>query len=471
MKVVTRFPPSPTGYLHLGSARTALFNWLFARQSGGRLVLRIEDTDRARSTDEAVSAIFEAMDWLGLDWDDGPYFQTHRLEHYREVISQLVDQGDAYFCSCSPERLETLRTKQRKEGIKPRYDGRCRDAGLTRDSGDSLVVRFRNPLSGAVTFNDRVRGSVTVDNGELDDLVLERSDGIPTYNLAVVVDDMDMGITHVIRGDDHINNTPRQINILRALGHDLPVFAHVPMILGEDRKRLSKRNGDVSVLEYRDRGILPEALVNGLARLGWSHGDQEIFSLDELIRNFDLGQVNRAPAIFDMEKLLWVNRHHLGQVSQERLVAEIEKILGERGIDPADGPDLGSAIELVRNRAGTLVELADQVGYFYCSISGYDSEAVTRHCDTLTLQLLDGIRSALTVLEMWTGEEIGAAIKSSATGSGVRFPQIAQPLRIAVSGSDSTPPIDRTLELLGSEKTIGRIDALIGFLKSRSHSA
>jgi len=465
MQVVTRFPPSPTGYLHLGGARTALFNWLFARQSGGKMVLRIEDTDRQRSTDEAINVIISALEWLGLEWDEGPYYQTQRLERYKEVIQQLLDQGDAYYCSCSPKRLDKLRKEQREKGIKPRYDRHCRDAGLERKPGRNHVVRFKNPLAGSVSFQDRIRGPVSVQNEELDDLVLERSDGMPTYNLAVVVDDMDMRISHVIRGDDHINNTFRQINIFRALGHDLPEFAHVPLIHGPDRKRLSKRNGDVSVLDYRDRGILPEALVNYLARLGWSHGDQEIFSKEEMIRYFDFRQVNKSSAGFDMEKLLWMNRHYIGRAPIDSLLPEISRILTARLITTENGPGLASAIELVRGRVSTLVELADQIEYFFRPAENYHAEALARHCNDSTPELLRGICTILAGLDSWTRESIGDSLKAYAKSKEVKFSHLAQPLRIAVSGSDQTASIDLTLALLGSVNTIKRTQAFIEYLE------
>ncbi len=464
MQVITRFPPSPTGYLHLGGARTALFNWLFARQSGGKLVLRIEDTDRLRSTDEAIQVILTAMEWLGLDWDEGPYYQTQRLERYKEVISQLLEQGDAYLCSCTPERLDKLRTVQKEKGIKPRYDGHCRNAGLSRKTAEKHVVRFKNPLSGVVSFTDRVRGTVSVQNNELDDLVLERSDGMPTYNLAVVVDDIDMKISNVIRGDDHINNTFRQINIYRALGHCLPEFAHVPLILGSDRKRLSKRNGDVSVLDYRDRGILPEALVNYLVRLGWSHGDQEFFSMEEMIELFDFRNVNKSSAGFDMEKLLWMNRHYIGQASIDRLLPEVRKLLSSRKIDTTNGSDLGSAINLHRGRASTLVELANQIQYLFEPATEYDSQALVKHCDESTSDLLKEICTLFSNLDCWSQESIGAALKAFVKSKQIKFPHVAQPLRIAVSGSDQTPSIDAILALLGSFETIQRIWSFIEYL-------
>ena len=470
MQVITRFPPSPTGYLHLGGARTALFNWLFARKSDGKLVLRIEDTDRQRSTDEATQVILSAMEWLGLDWDEGPYYQTQRLERYKEVIAQLLEQGDAYLCSCTPERLGKLRMEQKDKGIKPRYDGHCRNAGLSRKPGENYVVRFKNPLSGSVSFTDHVHGTVTVQNSELDDLVLERSDGMPTYNLAVVVDDMDMKISHVIRGDDHINNTFRQINLFRALGHPLPEFAHVPLILGSDRKRMSKRNGDVNVLNYRDRGILPEALINYLVRLGWSRGDQEFFTREEMIQHFDFAQINKSSAGFDMEKLLWMNRHYIGQTSIDRLVPEVKKFLSFRMHDLENCPDLGSAIKLHQERASTLVELANQIEYLFKPVKNYDAQALSKHCDEFTAELLQEICIVFSDLECWTQESISTALKTVVRSKKMKFPHLAQPLRIAISGSVQTPSIDATLAVLGCFETIQRTQSFIKYLDKETIS-
>ncbi|MBX2867085.1 MAG: glutamate--tRNA ligase [Acidiferrobacterales bacterium] len=457
MTIVTRFPPSPTGYLHIGGARTALFNWLYARKTGGEMVLRIEDTDLERSTNEAVDVIMQGMEWMGLSWNRGPFFQTKRFDRYGEVIQQLLDQGDAYHCFCSRERLDEVREQQRAAGQKPRYDHRCRDLGKKPESGESSVVRFRNPLQGAVLFDDVVRGSVAIDNQELDDLIIARTDGSPTYNLTVVVDDMDMGITHVIRGDDHTNNTPRQINIFKALGAELPVFAHVPLILGPDGQRLSKRHGAVSVLEYRDMGILPEALLNYLVRLGWSHGDQEIFELDEMIDLFDIADINKSAASFDMDKLLWVNQHYIKQADGERLGNELAKRLHQRGIGLCDGPKVSDVIELFRDRCTTLEDMADQVLYLYQEIENFDDSAVTKHLNLDSLNLLDSFSNNLTHLDEWTAPQINECIKKTVADAGVKFPHLALPLRVAISGSAATPSIDQVVMMVGKERTISRI--------------
>ncbi len=463
MSVVTRFPPSPTGHLHLGGARTALFNWLYARKNGGEMVLRIEDTDQARSDQEYIESILDSMKWLGLAWDSGPFYQTRRLERYHAVVEKLLEQGDAYYCFCSRERLDTLREAQRERGEKPRYDGHCRDRVPSDADTSSPVVRFRTPLEGETMFEDSVRGTVRVSNQELDDLVIARADGSPTYNLTVVVDDADMRISHVIRGEDHVSNTPRQIHIFRALGYELPVFAHVPMIQGPDGQRLSKRHGALSVLEYRDMGILPEALLNHLIRLGWSHGDQEIFSIDEMIELFDLNQVSAAPANFDMEKLLWINQHYIVRSDPTRLAREVSRIMNARGITLLNGPRLSEVVEVMRKRVRSLVEMADSITYLYNSVDEYDSEAITGYVDNRTSSLLAVVRRGLQQLEDWTSQEINQVIRQIVADEGVRFPEIAQPLRIAVSGSVATPSIDQTLYLVGRKNTLDRIDKAAEF--------
>ena len=457
MSIVTRFPPSPTGYLHIGGARTALFNWLYARKTGGEMVLRIEDTDLERSTREAVDVIMQAMEWMGLSWNRGPFFQTERFDRYGEVIQRLLDQDDAYYCFCSRERLDEVREKQRAAGEKPRYDHCCRDLARKPGKGESAVVRFRNPLEGKVLFDDVVRGSVVVDNREMDDLIISRSDGSPTYNLTVVVDDIDMGITHVIRGDDHTNNTPRQINIFKALEADLPVFAHVPLILGSDGQRLSKRHGAVSVLEYRDMGILPEALLNYLVRLGWSHGDQEIFELDEMIDLFDIADINKSAASFDIDKLLWVNQHYIKQADSERLGNELAKRLHQRGIGLCDGPKVTDVIELFRDRCDTLEDMADQVLYLYRDVEDYDDTAFSKHMDAESGLLLDQFSNQLFQLNDWNAVEINNSIKQTVADAGAKFPQLALPLRVALSGAAATPSIDQVVFLVGKERTISRI--------------
>lgn len=458
MPTVTRFPPSPTGYLHIGGARTALFNWLYARKMGGEMVLRIEDTDLERSTKEAVDVIMQGMEWMGLSWNQGPFFQTERFDRYREVIEMLLARDDAYYCFCSRERLEEVREQQRANGEKPRYDHCCRDLDRVPTADESAVIRFRNPLEGQVVFDDVVRGSVTVENKEMDDLIIARSDGSPTYNLTVVVDDMDMKITHVIRGDDHTNNTPRQINIFKALGADLPVFAHVPLILGSDGQRLSKRHGAVSVLEYRDMGILPEALLNYLVRLGWSHGDQEIFELDEMIELFDIKDINKSAASFDMDKLLWVNQHYLKQADAERLGNELAKRLHHRGIGLCDGPKVNEVIELFRDRCTTLEDLADQVIYLYQDIDQFDEKAVNKHFTAEAGELLAVFADKIGSLSDWSAPEINTVLKQTVEAAGVKFPQLALPLRVALSGSAATPSIDQIVMMVGKDRTVNRIN-------------
>jgi len=467
MTVVTRFPPSPTGYLHIGGARTALFNWLYARKTGGEMVLRIEDTDRERSTQEAIDVILEGMKWLCLTWDEGPYYQTKRFDRYTEIIEQLLEKGDAYYCFCSKDRLESLREEQRQRGEKPRYDGCCRDLGRVPEEGEPAVVRFRNPRQGSVVFEDVVRGRVEISNAELDDLIIARSDGTPTYNLTVVADDVDMGISHVVRGEDHINNTPRQINIFKALGAELPVFAHVPLILGEDGQRLSKRHGAVSVLEYREMGILPEALLNYLVRLGWSHGDQEIFSLDEMIELFDISDINKSAAAFNLDKLLWLNQHYINNLDLSRVVTEVGRRMKARGISVCSGPGLVEVVDVLRSRVQTLEELVDQAAFLYTPVTSYDSQAVAKHIGPETQKILEQAFTALSSLDEWETEAIAAAIKKIVGELGVKFPQVAQPLRIAISGSVATPSIDVTLKLAGRDRTLERIEnALEYFRKS-----
>ena len=458
MSIVTRFPPSPTGYLHIGGARTALFNWLYARKMGGEMVLRIEDTDLTRSTPEAVEVIINAMEWMGLSWNSGPFFQTKRFDRYSEVVSQLLEQDDAYHCYCSKDRLDALRESQRAAGEKPRYDHHCRKLNRSPDTGEPNVIRFKNPLEGEVVFEDVVRGKVIVSNNELDDLIIQRTDGSPTYNLTVVVDDVDMAITHVVRGDDHTNNTPRQINIFRALGATLPVFAHVPLILGSDGQRLSKRHGAVSVLAYREMGILPEALLNYLVRLGWSHGDQEIFDLDEMIEYFDIEDINKSAASFDMDKLLWVNQHYIKTADVDRLGAELVKRLHAKGVGLCHGPKVNDVVEMMRDRAKTLEEMAEKVLYLYQDLDGYNDEAAKKHLTTESAPHLQSLRDAFAELADWSVESIKSAITGVVKGSGVKFPQVAIPLRVALSGDVATPSIDLTAKMVGRERTLKRID-------------
>jgi len=465
MPTITRFPPSPTGYLHIGGARTALFNWLYARSRGGQMVLRIEDTDLERSTPEAVAVILEGMAWMGLDWDSGPFYQTQRFDRYEEITQQLLDDGHAYHCFCSRERLDRLRESQRATGEKPRYDHHCRDLGRNPEPGMPSVVRFRNPVDGSVVFEDVVRGRVEVANAELDDLIIRRSDGSPTYNLTVVVDDMDMAITHVVRGDDHTSNTSRQINIFRALGAPLPVFAHVPLILGPDGQRLSKRHGAVSVLEYREMGILPEALLNYLVRLGWSHGDQEIFSVDEMVSLFDIAAINKAAASFDLDKLLWVNQHYIKSVDADRLGQELSWRLSRRGIDPANGPPVATVADALRERAATLEEMVDRSLYLFADFGEYASAAADKHLNADAMVPLTELRNALTAMDGWQRQKIDQVIKNVVKELGIKFPALALPLRVAISGDAATPAIDLTVELVGRERTLARIDAAIAYIQ------
>ena len=458
--VTTRFPPSPTGDLHIGSVRTALYSWAFARQHQGKFVLRIEDTDRERSTEQAVAVILEGMQWLGLDYDQGPFFQSKRLNRYQEIIQKLLEQGDAYYCNCSKQRLEQLRQQQRLAKQKPKYDGHCRNASnLTGEQ----VIRFKNPQIGSVTFDDLVRGKVTVNNQELDDLIICRSDGSPTYNLCVVVDDMDMNISHVIRGDDHINNTPRQINILKALGAQIPQYAHVPMILGSDGTRLSKRHGALSLLHYRDNGILPEALLNYLVRLGWSFGEQEIFSLDEIIKLFDINKVNVAPSTFNPEKLIWVNQQHIMQAEPSDLVTTLQMFLTIIGVDSQNGPDLIKVVEVQQSRVKTMLEMAQESCYFYQDFSQYDQTAAKKNLTDP--KPLEELLSALQDLDNWQKESISAVIKSITEKLNTKMMKVALPLRVAVTGKGTSPSIDITLELIGKTRTLRRIQRTIDYIE------
>ncbi len=460
----TRFAPSPTGYLHIGGARTALFSWLYARRHGGTFILRIEDTDRARSTEAAVQAILEGMDWLGLGYDEGPYFQTARYDRYGAVIEQLIGEDKAYYCDCSKERLETLRSAQLARQEKPRYDGRCRARPA---AGAVRVVRFKNPEDGAVVVDDAIRGRVVFQNRELDDLIIARSDGSPTYNFTVVVDDRDMRITHVIRGDDHLNNTPRQINILRALGAEVPRYAHVPMILGTDGKRLSKRHGAVSVLQYRDEGYLPQALLNYLVRLGWSHGDQEVFSLEELVEKFDLADVNRSAAVFDPAKLLWLNQHYIKTLEAGEITRRLAPHLAACGVETADEPPLARVVELLRERSKTLVEMARGARFFYQDLDTYDAVAAERYLTHETAGLLGALRDGLAALPQWRKEAIHAAVGAVAARFDLKLGQVAQPLRVALCGGTVSPPIDVTAELLGRDQTLQRIARALSSIASR----
>ena len=459
MIVKTRFAPSPTGYLHIGGARTALFSWLYARRHGGRFILRIEDTDRERSTREAINTILEGMTWLGLDYDEGPFYQTERFERYGEMVRTLLAQDSAYRCYCSRERLEQLRAEQLARKEKPRYDRRCRTlARPPADASEPAVIRFKTPEEGNTIIDDRVRGRVVFRNRELDDLIIARADGTPTYNFVVVIDDMDMAITHVIRGDDHLSNAARQVNILNALGVSPPVYAHVPMILDEGGKKLSKRTGATSVMEYRDQGFLPEAVLNYLARLGWSHGDQEIFTIDEMVERFDVDDINQSPASLNRPKLLWLNQHYLMTSDPAYVGRHLSWHLGMRGVDPAEGPPIEEIVKCQAQRSKTLAEMAEQSLFFYRDPPDYDPKAVRKVFTSETPGLFAQVRAELSALRHWTPEALHGAIMAVAQAGGLKLGAVAQPLRIAVCGGPVSPPIDVTLALLGRDDTLRRIE-------------
>lgn len=455
--VRTRFAPSPTGDLHIGGARTALYCWLFARKMHGTFILRIEDTDLERSTQASMQAILDSMAWLNLQYNEGPFYQTARFARYREAAELLIAEGKAYRCYCSKERLEKLREEQMAKKEKPRYDGLCRDR--TEPGEGSYVIRFKNPVDGVVEFDDLVRGRLVFANAELDDLIIARSDGTPTYNFTVVVDDWDMNITHVIRGDDHINNTPRQINILRAFGATPPAYAHVPMILGRDGKRLSKRHGSVGVLKYRDEGFLPEALLNYLARLGWSHGDQEIFSIDELIKYFDIEGLNRAAAAFDPDKLLWLNQHYIKTSDPLRIAEELEWHMERLKIHTDTGPELIEVIKAQRERVKTLLEMAERSRYFYEDVTL--TEDAKAHFTPELKPVLSDVRERLERLPNWTKEAIHEVLTTSAETHGIKLGKLAQPIRVAVTGGTVSPPIDQTLALIGKARTVERLNKAV----------
>jgi glutamyl-tRNA synthetase len=455
----TRFAPSPTGYLHVGGARTALFCWAYARKHGGRFILRIEDTDLERSTAESTQAILDSMQWLGLDWDEGPFRQMDRLDRYRAVVEKLIRDGHAYRCYASKEELDALREQQRARGEKPRYDGRWRPEnakGKTPPPGVTPVVRFRNPDDGEVVWRDLVKGEIRFANTELDDLVLMRADGVPTYNFGVVVDDLDMAITHVIRGDDHVNNTPRQINIYRALGPALPAFAHVPMILGSDGERLSKRHGAVSVLQYRDDGYLPEALVNFLARLGWSHGDEEMFSTAQLVEWFDLEHVSRSPAQFNGEKLAWLNQQYLKAAAPERLAELVAPRIVADGGDPARGPSLVVVVKLLQERAQTLNELAERAMMFYADIAP-KPELLAEHVTDTVKPALHALAGRFATVDPWEEAGIQSAFEGALKAHGLKMPKLAMPLRAVVFGTTQTPSLFPTLALAGKARVLERL--------------
>jgi glutamyl-tRNA synthetase len=447
--------------LHIGGVRTALFSWLHARRRGGKFILRVEDTDRERSTDEAVRVILEGMRWLGLDEDEGPFYQTQRYDRYRAVIAQMLEQGLAYRCYCSKEELDAMREVQLARKEKPRYDGRWRDSTAAAPPGVTPVIRFRNPTSGEVVVEDLVHGRTVFQNTELDDLIIQRSDGNPTYNFCVVVDDWDMGVTHVIRGDDHLNNTPRQINMLKALGAPPPSYAHVPMILGTDGAKLSKRHGAVSVLEYQKEGFLPDALLNYLVRLGWSHGDQEIFTREEMIAAFDIAHVGKAASAFDPEKLLWLNQQHIKKAPQATLIAPLREQLALLGVQDADAALCGGVVEALRERAKTMKEMAGSSLYFFRE-PVMDEKAVAKHLGPEAKALLGELRGSFTGAGEWNAPALHGLLEGFAEARNLGLGKVAQPLRVAVTGGTVSPPIDATLALLGREKVLARMERALG---------
>ena len=471
MKIKTRFAPSPTGYLHVGGARTALYSWLYARHNQGDFVLRIEDTDLERSTPEAIEAIMDGMNWLSLNWDEGPYYQTKRFDRYNQVIDQMLEADTAYRCYCSRERLEALREQQMEAGEKPRYDGCCRDTEHGHTPDEPHVVRFRNPQEGSVIFDDQIRGPIEFSNQELDDLIIRRTDGSPTYNFCVVVDDWDMGITHVIRGEDHINNTPRQINILKAIGAEVPVYAHVSMILGDDGKKLSKRHGAVGVMQYRDDGFLPEALLNYLVRMGWAHGDQEIFSVDEMVQLFQLDAVSKSASAFNTEKLLWLNHHYITTLAPEYVATQLQWHIDQQQIDTRTGPELAKLVTLLGDRCKTLKEMAETCRYFYEDFNEFDADAAKKHLRPVARQPLELISAKLAALTEWTTEAIHNAIEQTAAELEVGMGKVGMPLRVAVTGAGQSPALDVTVEAIGQQRSVNRIALALAFISERENQA
>ncbi len=459
--VKTRFAPSPTGYLHVGGARTALFSWLYARHCGGQFVLRIEDTDRERSTQPAIDAILESMQWLDLSWDEGPYYQTKRFDRYKEVIDELIAKGHAYKCYCSKERLEAMREEQMKEGKKPRYDGHCRHDETQHSADEPYVVRFRNPDTGTVAFDDMVKGHIEFQNSELDDFIIQRSDGTPTYNFCVVVDDFDMGITHVIRGDDHVNNTPRQINLYKAMGAAVPVFGHLAMILGDDGTKLSKRHGAVSVMQYREDGYLPEALLNYLVRLGWSHGDQELFSREQMIELFTPEAITKSASSFNTKKLNWINAQYIKTLPVEQVAAELLWHMEREGLNKDNGPDPVLVVKAYAERCQTLKEMAQKARCYYEDFSEYDAAGVKKWIKEGSIEVLERSLAALEGLESWDAASIDKVLEELAASMEIGMGKVGQPLRLAMTGTPTSPGIGDTMLLVGRERTYARIKQAI----------
>lgn len=464
--IVTRFPPSPTGYLHVGNARTAIFNWLYARHMKGKFILRIEDTDVERSTQDAVDAIFKALEWLGIDWDEGPYYQSRRLDIYRSYAERLIDAAQAYYCTCSPDVIAAMRQKAMAVGGKPKYDGTCRDKGLPETPG--AVIRFKAPLSGTTVVEDVIKGNIVFQNDELDDFILCRSDGIPTYNYAVVIDDITMQVNTVIRGDDHVMNTPKQILIYRALDCPLPVFGHVPMVLGTDKSRFSKRHGAVAVSAYRDMGYLPDAMLNYLVRLGWSHGDQEFFTRRELIEVFDLQHIGRSAGVFDPEKLLSLNAEHIRATPAAKLVAPLMPFLKRRGITVADRDLLVRVIETLQARSKTLAEMAESARFYFADDIDYEQKAASKFLKPAVLEALQLLLGQFEKLEDFSEQNLESAFKTVMDQTGIKLGKIAQPVRVALTGKTASPGIFEVTAILGREKVISRLQKAIGYIEQRA---
>ena len=466
-KVVTRFPPSPTGYLHIGGARTALFNWLFSKQQGGEFILRIEDTDEQRSSDEATRAILESMEWLGLSWDEGPYFQSRRYDIYNEVIDRLISNGQAYHCHCSPEDLDRQRQNARSKGLKPKYDGTCRNLGLGPIPGS--VVRLKIPLSGITQFTDLVKGPIRFDNEELDDLIIRRSNGSPTYHLAVVADDINLGMTHIIRGDDHVNNTPRQILIYNALGEPLPKYAHLPMILGPDKTRLSKRHGAMSVLAYKDMGYLPHALLNALVRLGWSYGDQEKFSMEEMIEKFSLENVGKAAGVFNAEKLLDLNAWHIRESSDDFLTERLMPFLENQGFRNLDIGKVKETVSILKVRSKTLVEMSEGAHFCLAEEIAYEKKGDDKFLKPAIIELFEDLNNRLAAMSEFNQESIEKLFIDFLEQKEIKLRKLAQPLRVALTGKTASPGIFEVMEVLGREKVVERIWKAVAHMKKKEN--
>ncbi len=464
-KIITRFPPSPTGYLHIGGARTALFNWLYARHRKGKFILRIEDTDTARSTRESVDAIFESLEWLGIDWDEGPFFQSRRFDIYTEYIQKLLDSGFAYYCTCSPEKLEEMRKKAMEVGGKPKYDGTCREKGLGRT--DNAVIRFKAPISGTTVLEDVIKGNIVFQNEELDDFIIARSDGSPTYNFVVVVDDITMRINTVLRGDDHVMNTPKQILLYNALNSPLPTFGHVPMVLGSDRTRLSKRHGAMSVTAYRDMGYLPDAFINYLVRLGWSYGDQEFFSRDELVEKFSLENIGRSAGIFNPEKLLALNADHIKATPPSELIKYLAPFLKAKGYITHKRPFIENVVRTLNARSKTLKDMADDAGFYFTDSISYDEKAAKKFFKPASLEPLVFLAEQLEALDEFNETDLENAFKAVMEKTGLKLGKIAQPVRLALTGRTASPGIFEIIEIIGKDRVLSRIKDAIKFVKDR----